>query len=416
MNQCLPQSDFKWLTQNEINSIDWSKTKEEDDIGYILEVDLKYPPGIHDFHIDYPLAPEKSKILNNELSKYQTNTLKIMEKFNYKRIPTEKLMLTLRDKTKYIVHFRNLKLYIRLGLEILKIHRVLSFKQSAWLRPYIEYNTELRKNAKSDFEKDLIKLLNNAVFGKSIENKRKHANIKLALNESQAKRYLRKPLFEEFHILNSTKALIKMKKSFVILDKPIYIGFTVLELSKMHMYRLHYDCFKKYYKDDLTLAYTDTDSLIYEIKTNDFYRDLEIKFKEIMDFSDYPDEHYLKNDENKKQLGYLKDEMNSKIINEFIGLKAKLYSIKYGDKSEYKSKAKGLQKSVLNKYITHEHYKNVLLNNNIYSTKMHRIQSKFHKIETIELNKLIFTPIDDKRYILDNGIKTLPYGYKSLKS
>ncbi len=248
-----------------------------------------------------------------------------METFNYKRTPSEKLLLTLYDKEKYIVHYRNLKLYMRLGLELKKIHRVLSFNQSAWLRPYIEYNTELRKNSKSDFEKDLIKLLNNAVFGKSIENKRKHANIKLALNKNQANRYLQKPLFEEFHILNSNKALIKMKKSYVLLDKPIYIGFTVLELSKFHMYRLHYDAFKNYYNDKLTLAYTDTDSLIYEIITDDIYKDLNIKFKEIMDFSDYPEKHFLKNDKNKKQLGFLKDEMNSKIIHEYEEKKQKIY-------------------------------------------------------------------------------------------
>ncbi len=238
MNQYLPHSKFKWLSEDEYKSINWSKTNDESDIGYILEVDLKYPKNLHEIHKDYPLAPQKLKIFNNKLSSYQSKTLNLMETFNYKRTPSEKLLLTLYDKEKYIVHYRNLKLYMRLGLELKKIHRVLSFNQSAWLRPYIEYNTELRKNSKSDFEKDLIKLLNNAVFGKSIENKRKHANIKLALNKNQANRYLQKPLFEEFHILNSNKALIKMKKSYVLLDKPIYIGFTVLELSKFHMYRL----------------------------------------------------------------------------------------------------------------------------------------------------------------------------------
>ncbi len=140
-----------------------------------------------------------------------------------------------------------------------------------------------------------------------------------------------------------------------------------------------------------------------------------IDYKEIMDFSDYPEKHFLKNDKNKKQLGFLKDEMNSKIIHEFIGLKAKLYSLKYGGKNEFKSKAKGLQKSVLNKYITHDHYKKVLFNNNFYETKMHRIQSQFHKIETIELSKLIFTPIDDKRYILQDGVNSVPFGHINIK-
>ncbi len=414
MNEILPISNFNWLSELEIKHIDWAKTNDESEMGYILEVDLLYPENIHINHQDFPLAPEKCKIANNELSDYQIQTLEMMKKFNYKRHPTEKLMLTLYDKKNYIIHYRNLKLYLRLGLVLTKIHRVLSFKQSPWLRSYIQYNTELRKNATTQFEKDLIKLLNNAVFGKSIEDKRKHLNIKLALSEKQANRYLRKPLFEEFHILNSNKALIKMKKSRVILDKPIYVGFTVLEISKWLMYRLHYDIFKKNYKAKIKLAYIDTDSFIYEIKTDDFYRDLDIKYKHIMDFSDYPDKHFLKDDTHKKLLGYLKDEMNSKIIHEFIGLKAKLYSIKYGEDGEHKSKAKGLQKSVLKKFISHNHYKNVLLYNNIYSSKMHRIQSKLHKLETLELNKLIFTPVDDKRYILVDGINTLPFGHKNI--
>jgi len=131
-----------------------------------------------------------------------------------------------------------------------------------------------------------------------------------------------------------------------------------------------------------------------------------------MDLSDYPKNHFLQSDDNKKVLGAMKDEMNSKIISEFIGLKSKLYSLKFGD-NNYKSAGKGLQKCVLKKFVNHNHYKNVLLKNNTYAFIMRKIQSKLHKIETIELNKLIFTPIDDKRFILKDGIKTTPFGYKN---
>ena len=147
MNEILPISDFIWLPESEIKHIDWTKTNDESEIGYILEVDLLYPENIHINQQDLPLAPEKRKITNNELSEYQIQTLEMMKKFNYKRHPTEKLMLTLHDKKNYVIHYRNLKLYLRLGLVLTKVHRVLSFKQSPWLRSYIQYNTELRKNA-----------------------------------------------------------------------------------------------------------------------------------------------------------------------------------------------------------------------------------------------------------------------------
>ena len=413
MDQYLPYSEFKWLNKDEIKSIKWLTVPDNNDIGYFLEVDLIYPKHLHDLHKDYPLAPEHRKVCDDYLSDYQKITLNLMKKHNYKRVATKKLILTLYDKNNYVLHYRNLKLYLRLGLKLKKIHRVISFKQTNWLSPYIQYNTELRKKAVTDFEKNLIKLLNNAVFGKSIENKRNRVNVKLAVTEKEANRLLKKPNFDEFYIINNNKTLIRMKQQLVILDKPIYLGFTVLELSKYHMYRMHYDCFKKHYGKNIELAYTDTDSFIYEIKTKDLYSDFKNFFSNVMDLSDYPKNHYLQNDLNKKVLGAMKDEMNSKVISEFIGLKSKLYSLKYGD-NEFKSTGKGLQKTVLKKFVHHNHYKNVLLYNNLYSFKMRKIQSKLHEIETIELNKLIFTPIDDKRYILEDGITSIPFGYTNI--
>jgi hypothetical protein len=410
MNQYLPVNNFHWICEKEFKSIDWKNIDTQTDIGYVLEVDLTYPAMIHDLHADMPLAPHKLKINNDLLSDYQNKTIEYLKQFGYKRTPTEKLLLTLYDKKNYIIHFENLKLYLNLGLELKKIHKCLKFNQSRFLQPWVELNTNLRKNATNDFAKDLFKLMINSVFGRSIQNNRKHLNIKLALNEKQASKWLVKPNFEQFNIINNDKALIKMRKSTVKLDKPIYVGFTILELSKAHMYNLHYDVFKHYYKDDIKLIYCDTDSLLYEIKTNDYYDDLKNDFKDIMDFSNYDTKHELYDDRHKKLIGYLKDEYGGQIVTKFVGLKSKLYSIMYGD-NKNKTTAKGLQKAVLKKYINHSNYKNVLTTNNCLSTTMHRIQSKDHVLETIELNKLIFTPMDDKRYINDNGIDTLPFGH-----
>ena len=274
-------------------------------------------------------------------------------------------------------------------------------------------NTKLRKEANNDFEKDLYKLMNNSVFGKSIQDNRKHLNVILAVNQKQVVNAVKKPTFEQFNIIGENKAIIKMKKNSVKLDKPLFIGFTVLELAKFWMYTLHYKVFKKYYEDNLQLVYTDTDSFVYEIRTDNFEEELQCVFNNIMDFSNFDKNHPSYSDENMKKVGYLKSEYGNKHVNEFVGLKSKLYSILY-DNDKNKSTAKGLQKSVLKKYIKHQHYCDVIEKNNVYSTKMTRIQSKNHQLETVELEKTIFTAFDDKRYILDDGIHTLPFGHYSV--
>lgn len=414
MDQKLPMDMFEWLTEKEYSNIDWASIDTEENIGYILEVDLEYNDILHDSHKDFPLAPHKLKIDNNSLSNYQKNTIEYLKNYGYRRTATEKLMQTLFDKDNYIIHFKNLKLYLQLGLKLKKIHRVIRFQQENFLHKYIEKNTILRQNANNDFEKDLFKLMNNSVFGKSIQDQRKHLNIKLALNEQQASKLLNKPNFTSYLILDENKTLINMRKTTVDLNRPIYIGFTVLELSKWLMYDRHYNYFKKIYGPRIELAYFDTDSYLYLVKTDNIINDLGTVFKDIMDFSNFDKDNEYFDNTKAKVIGFLKSEYGNKTLKEFVGLKAKLYSIIYGE-NENKNAAKGLQKAILKKFINHEHYLNVIKENNVFSSTSRRIQSKEHIISTIEQKKLIFTPMDDKRYILNSGIRTIPFGHKLLK-
>ena len=414
MNQNLPCSDFEWIDGNELSKIDWQNINTETNVGYIIEIDLIYPKELHDLHKDFPLCPERMKIPNTFLSKYQIDTLELLKKYGYRRTATEKLMLTLFDKTNYVLHFKNLKLYLQLGMKIQGFHRGIKFHQSKVLSPYIKLNTKLRKQAKNDFEKDLFKLMNNSVFGKSIQDNRKHLNVILAMNEKQAENAIRKPTFEQFNIIDENKAIIKMKKPSIKLDKPIFIGFTVLELSKHLMYDYKYNLFQKYYGDKIQLCYTDTDSFIFEIQSNTFIEELKNVFGEIMDFSNFKTDHPYFDNKNMKKIGLLKSETGEKTIHELVAIKSKLYSVLYGE-DQKKCTAKGLQKSVLKKFINHNHYLNVIENNSAYITKMKRIQSKNHQLQTIKLNKMIFTAFDDKRYILDDGLNTLPFGHYSIK-
>ena len=166
MSQYLPTGNFKWMSDKEIKKIDLGKYKADGKKGLILEVDLEYPQELHDLHNDYHLYPEKVKVSNDMLSGY---CKEIANKFNILIGLVRKLIPMLKDK-KDVLHCCNLQLYLDLGLEIKKVHRVLEFDRSPWLKQYIDFNTEKRKPAKNPFEKDFFKLMKNSVFGKTMEN------------------------------------------------------------------------------------------------------------------------------------------------------------------------------------------------------------------------------------------------------
>jgi len=187
MSQYLPTGGFKWLTEKEINKLDLGKYTENSKTGFIFEVDLEYPKELHDLHNDFPLAPEQVKVTENMVSDY---CQEIKDKFNISIGQVHKLIPTLNNKEKCALHYRNLQLYLDLGLKITKEHRVLKFNQSPWLKPGIDFNTEKRKQAKNLFEKDFFKLMNNSVYGKTMENLRKRVDVRLATDEK--KRYISK--------------------------------------------------------------------------------------------------------------------------------------------------------------------------------------------------------------------------------
>ena len=171
MSRPFPQRNFKWVTDDGINNFDVGRISDDSKTGYILEVDLQYPEDLYDLHSDYPLAPENVTVTEDMLSPYSKN---LLESLGMKPAKVSKLIPNLSNKTKYILHHVNLKQYLSLGLKLTKIDRILAFDQSPWLKPYIDFNTERRKQAKNDFEKDFFKLMNNSVFGKTMENLRKN--------------------------------------------------------------------------------------------------------------------------------------------------------------------------------------------------------------------------------------------------
>lgn len=389
-----------------VGNFQWEETDFNTDKPCFVEVDIEYPQELHDLHNDYPLLPSKRNIKQEEISAYSTTQLEKYKTKFYKR--NTKLVADLKNKKNYIMHYRMLKLVKELGIKVTKIHKVLSFYEEAWLKSYIDLNTNLRKSAKNDFEKDFYKLMNNSVFGKTMENVRGRSNFKIATTDKQFEKWVSKPTFKR--CIEYAKDLIGVEsaKSQVVLDKPIYSGAAILDLSKVLMFDFHYNTIKKKYGNNATLCFTDTDSLCYDIKTKDIYEDMKDN-KEEYDFSNYEKNHPLYDNTNKKVIGKMKDECGGKVMSEFVGLRSKMYSYVVGSKEE--KKCKGIKKGIVAKQLRFNHYKKTIQGEVLDKVKQNSLRSFQHVLYSIEQEKVALSAYDDKRYILPNGIETLAYGH-----
>ena len=395
MSEKLPVHSFKWMTNKEIENLFnnqivqvWKKTP------CILEVDLTYPEELHDLHNDYPLCPERVECEKG----------------------VKKLIPNLRDKNNYVVHYKTLMQCLRLGMKLKKIHRGIKFIEDAFLKPYIDKNTSLRAQAKNNFEKDFFKLMNNAVFGKTMENIRNRVNIKLVNTGEKFKKLIAKPNYESRKIFNENLVSVHMKKTSLTMNKPVYLGMCILDLSKIVMFDFHYQYIKPKYGNQAKLLFTDTDSFLYEIQTEDFYKDISGDVKDRFDTSDYPEGHPsgIPTGINKKVLGMFKDEAAGKIIKEFVGLRAKLYSYKMEEGKENK-RCKGIKKAVVEKNIRHEDYKTCLETGKEQLRKQNIIRSYEHVLYTEEVNKVALSAADDKRYLLKDTYDTLAWGHYKIR-
>ena len=406
MSQYLPTGSFRWMTEKQIDKIDLAKYKEDSNKGIILEVDLEYPQELHDFHNDYPIGPEKVKVTKDMLSEYSK---RIADKFNISAGLVHKLIPTLSNKEKYVLHYRNLQLYTDLGLKVTKIHRVLEFNQSPWLKQYIDFNTKKRTNAKNAFEKDFFKLMNNSVFGKTMENIRKRVDVRLITDEKKLLKMVSKPTYVSNKIFNENLVAVHKIKETLTLNRPAYVGMCILDLSKTLMYDFHYNYIKRKYDHKAKLLFTDTDSLTYEIEAGDVYQDF-WNDKEKFDNSDYPESSPYFDKTNKKVIGKFKDESKFIPICEFIGLRSKMYSY-IKDNDQVGKTAKGIKKNVIKKDISHENYKQTLFNNKQMHHTMKTIRSNNHQLGSYELNKVSLSCFDDKRYIHNDGVTSYAYGH-----
>ena len=382
MSQPLPTGGFKWV---DVNPNEISELATRTDKGYILEVDVSYPNDLQDSHNDLPFMCERMEIDG-----------------------VEKLVPNLRDRKSYLIHIQALNQVLRHGLRLHRIHRVIEFDQTPWLKFYIHLNTQLRTTATNDFKKDFFKLMNNSVFGKMMENIRKHRNIKLVTTEEKYLHMVMKPNFKSGVLFGENLMGCEMGNIKVVMNKRVYLSQAILDLSKIVMYEFHYDYMvPKYSLEKLKLCYIDMDSLVYDIKTKDFYEDITDDIPARFDTSGYCPNRPLPVGLNKKVIGLMKDELGGKIMTEFVALRPKLYSYKKLDGLEDK-------KCIVKKTLTFEDYKTCLFSDSTEYRSQLMFRSAKHEVHTIEVNKVALNRDDDKRISRKDGISTFARGHKDL--
>jgi hypothetical protein len=352
------------------------------------------------------------KIKPEMLSKFARD---IAKKFKLTVGGVHKLVTSLGSKKKYVVHIRNLKLYTDLGMKLTKIHRAVTFKQSCWLKDYIDFNTKLRSASKNNFEKNFFKLMNNSIYGKTMENLRKRVDIKLVSSEDDFLKLVASPYFQSHRIMNENLIAVKKVKKVLTLNKPCYVGMCILDISKTLMYDFHYNTVKKEYGDNAKLLFTDTDSLMYEIKTEDVYKDFKRigEKKDCWDNSDYPKDSPYYSTHNKKVIGKFKDEAEGVPIKEFVGLRSKMYTYTK-ENGKGGMTAKGVKRYVIKNKLTHDTFKNVIKKKDRMRHKMNTIRSTKHVIGTYQIQKVTLSCFDDKRYLLDDGVTSYAYGNRRI--
>lgn len=406
----LPTSNFRWLSRSEMDAVDWLKQERRQSVGYIIECDLIVPEHLHEKFSAMPLAQEKYTVDESEMSDYSVQCQHIIG--GGKKIPkSEKLCGTLHEKKNFLVHYVNLKHFLEEGLILDKVHRVITFSQSPFLRDYVKMMSERRKNATTDFERTIIKLLVNSIYGKLIEGVRKYMDVKFVTSERLLNRYLTDPCYSSHRILGETCCVFFRRKKIVLLDKLYAAGFSILELSKNLMTTMYYGFMqRKFGVRNLDVLMSDTDSYILHIRGHTQNEALKT-LAPIMDFSNYPHDHPLYNGDHRKMIpGYFKNETPGSDIREFCGLRSKCYIIRTKP-DKLSARCKGINRKVV-KNLTMENYKSCLQQMSTQYATMRRIRSKNHKLTTIEVCKISLSSFDSKRFLFKCGVHSVPFGSK----
>ena len=444
LSQALPYSDFEWLSDEEKLQAEATLCNENieaciqffetyENTAYILEVDLQYPEELHDRDDDYPMAPELMEITFDMLSEKAAELHRFY--YNESKPYSRKLICSLLPKKKYVVFSENLKFYIQRGMKVTKLHSAMKFKTQAMLAPYIDFNTKQRAASGNDeCRRNFFKIMNNAVYGKTIENVLKRLMVKIYTDAELARKHAEKPHCINFKAFKEDLIALEMRQVNQVINKPFQIGFAVLEYSKLHMQRT-YATLKDHFGQNMRLLYTDTDSFILQFFTDDLYKEIleHQNIRNLFDFSEIPANHpsglSTPNDPNKGIVGFFKDETKANPVIELVALKPKMYSFTVAEccqpgsnaipKVKSKQVGKGIARAAL-RTTTHEQYLDMFQEREATKVTNKRIGSLLHQVYTMSVEKRALMAFDDKRVLLANLPNGQPnpythaYGHYSL--
>lgn len=389
----LPWGNFTWLTGEELANVDVQSLDDDGETGYVFEVDLDYPANLHDWHNDFPFCPEHVCPPDSKYAKLTPN---------------------LTDKKNYVIHYLTLKQCLNKGLQLRSIRRGMKFSQSNWLKSYIDFNTRKRSESANEFFVSFYKNMVNSIYGKTMENVENRVDIKLVthweniLNKMGAEAYIAKPNFKSSKIFCDYLVAIELSQVRINYTKPVFVGFAVLEIAKKVMYDFFYDYLKALYNNNVTLLYTDTDSLVVSIEKYNVYDDIKTNLH-MFDTSNYVEGNIHGIPRSLQRLGRMKDEYAGAIVECFYGTGSKAYCVKLLSKTT--KTAKGVRRYVIDKTLSVADYKNVVEENGTIMRKMFLFRSDYHTMYTELKNKVALSYKDDKRYILPDNVSTLAWGH-----
>ena len=410
LQQKLPYKNFRWMSQEEVDSFDLSLISEDSDVGYILEVDLSYPEELHLSHSSFPLAPHQQEIDLSMISPYAQELFKQLNKRTLPR--AKKLINSFLPRKKYVVHGLNLQLYCLQGLVIDCIHRIICFDQSDYIKPYIDICARKRAEAPTKAMSDLYKTLSNSLFGKLIESPFNRMDVKFISSQPQALKNNTDPRVKKHLIFNENLSLSFMSKHEIKLNQSWAVGFSVLELSKWLLQKTYYEDFKPAFKNQVSMVLSDTDSYLMVLPTSNAEEAMK-KLPHLTDFSNYPPQHPVYDCSRKNVPGFLKNEMPADEILEVAGVRSKTYAFKTKS-GQLTSRCKGVAKRV-KKQIPFESFKKAVLGLHEEEVTQYTIQSKKHITRLLRCRKLAFSSFDDKRYLLCNRGHSVPYNSVLIK-
>ena len=440
MEQDMPEGEFTTALKEEIESINANLTNFITGVlfaptpgrGFVADVDLDYPAELHDAHNAYPMAPEKRAVREDELSEYSV----LLNSTVNKKHPKSCVMLlqTLGNKRHYFVYYKNLAFYVKHGLKLRKVHRIVWFKEHPIIKSYIETNTIMRNAATSLVERNVWKNANNSIFGKFMQDQLNQAALEMVSTVEEFNKVVADPGFHGAIFQQDDFMIATVLYKEVEITKPIYLGMVITELAKLHMYEFYYDILQPFFGwQNLELCMTDTDSLFLKVTipaeklaenpNYDIYNaiaDINRDYGCPIDTSGFSPETVSKYNipsYNNSRIGYFKSETGDRPIHEFVGLRAKAYSYRiWGEGPDAKHlRLKGVGKAAI-KDIEHEAFR-LCIHNELdpgliqQEVTVPLIRARMHNIYSILTRKIGLSCNDTKRFIMADNIHTLAFGH-----